>query len=174
MNTSFFGRLRHASWMTALGVTALSPMVACGQGDTDTAKAGEPAGAKWAAVLPLKGDLPSDPATTALRVQKMNFPAGSSRARIYVQAPGLQTGTIDASGYVGSVSSGHERNVPQDFQLRLEPDQVRVLMSNKATSNDKSGPAVLIEAVDRAGKPVPGAKAELAILVDGTQLRSTP
>jgi hypothetical protein len=122
------------------------------------------------AVIPLKGSLPADKATMALHVHKLDFPAGSARVRVYVQAPGLQTGSTEASGFVASVSASHEQG-PQDFELPLNPDQIRVLASYKAAVNEAAKPAVLIEAVDRAGKPVPGAKAERATLVDGSQIR---
>lgn len=139
-------------------------MVACGQTQPGSEKPEKAAGS--AAVLPLNGSLPSDPAAAALKLQKMNFPAGSSAVRVYVQAPGLQTGTTEASGYVGSVSSGHAREMPQDFQLHLELGQVRALMSSRGLVDEKSKPVVLIEAIDRAGRPVPGVKAEMAVLVD--------
>lgn len=168
MNKSLFGRLALLSSFAAFGALTLIPVVACGQVETSSVKR-EVASAT---VVPLKGNLPKDWASTALRLEKMNFPAGSSSARIYVLAPGLQTGSVDSSGYVGSVSAGHARHLPQDFQLHLEADQIRALMVGN--SNEKSKAVVLIEAVDRTGRAVPGAKAEFAVLVDGNQLGRAP
>ncbi len=158
--------------VVALASMAFSPIVACGQTDMGKSVPSAPkadassSGANATAVIPLKGSMPPDPSTTAVHLQKLDFPAGSTRVRVYIQAPGLQTGSTEASGYVDSVSPNHA-HAPQDFELRLNPDQVRVLASHNATAADTATVAIVIEAVDRAGKPVPGAKAERATLVDG-------
>ena len=164
MSKLFFDRF---SGLAVAGLM-LNPMSACSQvGNTPAKRDAVPVVASI--FLPLQGDLPSNLSAAALRVQQMNLPAGASSARIFVQAPGLTVGTIDSSGYVGSVSVGHSRDAPQDFVLRLEPDQVRTLMLIKGRPAEASKATVVIEAVDRTGKSVPGAKAELAVLVDGNQ-----
>jgi len=154
--------------VAALSVIALSPIAACSQAQPGLEKPAEHP--RSVAVVPLQGSLPGDPDAAALRLEKITFPAGANRMRIFVVAPGLKTGTTEASGYLGSVSPSQARDLQQDVQLRLDPVQVRALMSNEALTGEKTKPTIAIEAFDRSGKPVPGAKAAVAILVDGRLL----
>ena len=127
--------------------------------------------ASKAAVLTLRGEMPATQAAAAVRIQQVNFPAGANSIRVYLLAPGLEAGSIDASGYICTRSTGHQRNLLQDFQLPLESAQVRALLEQKSQGAQSPKALVLIEAIDRTGKPVSGVAAAVATLVDGNTAR---